>query len=925
MGRGIHEALTGAVGGDEVLEREQALAEVCLNGQVDGVTGHIGHEAAHAGELTKLRLGATGAGVGHHVDGVVLSEALKHLGAELVGALGPSVNDLDVTLPLGEEAVLVVLVDLVDLVLRLVEHLLLLGRDDGIPDRNRKARDGGVVEARLLDGVENGLDIGGAVAVTRVVDEVLDVALVHLVVDEGVVRRQAARVEDHAADGGLDAHRVIGDVVVHGAVPLVEGAENPATVLDHIGVLRPHANLDVCLDVQVVAVVEGENCVVEVGKDAALALGAVLGRGEEVRTEDHVLRRHGDNLAGGGLAQVVGREHEDARLGLRLRGERHVNRHLVAIEVGVEGGAHQRVQVDGLALNEDRLEGLDGEAVQRRSAVEEHQAILDDLVEHIPNGGHAAIDGALGTLDVLNLAQLDQATHHEGLEELERHGRGQAALVQLEVRVDDDDRTAGVVDALAQQVLAEAALLALEGLGKRLQRTSATAGDGTATAAVVEECVNRLLEHALLVVDDDRGRIEVKQALESVVTVDHATVEVVQVRRGKAAAVELHHGAQVGRDHGDDVQDHVGRVVATLEEGVDDLQALDGLLALLLLRVIGGDDGAKLGGLLLEVNATEQLAHGLGAHAALEVDAVVALELGEERLVGDELALLELHELLVGLAAKRLLFLVLLLEVGDAGTDLLLGEGLDVVELVSRGLALLLQALDLVVALGVQLLEVCSQLLLEVVGIGLAGLGVDVSDDVAREVENLFQVLALHVEQARHGEACGALEVPDVAYGSGELDVAHALAAHLGRGHLDAAALADDALEADALVLAAGALPVLDGTEDLLAEQAVLLRLERAVVDRLGLLDLAVRPAANLVCRGKRDLDSVEVGGIEFCHSRYSLSLLASPTRSSDSPRSRARPLTRSSVVLMLAKTSTGFSLAAAFFSSSGLGSAFFL
>ena len=280
--------------------------------------------------------------------------------------------------------------------------------------------------------------------------------------------------------------------------------------------------------------------------------------------------------------------------------------------------------------------------------------------------------------------------------------------MQLEVRVDDDDRTAGVVDTLAQQVLAEAALLALEGLGERLERASATAGDGTTTAAIVEEGVHGLLEHALLVVDDDCGSVKVEQALESVVAVDHATVEVVEVGRSKAATVELHHGAQVGRDHGDDVQDHVGGVVAALEEGVDDLQALDGLLALLLLGVLGRDDGAKLGGLLLEVDATEQLTHSLGAHAALEVDAVVALELGEERLIGDELALLELHELLVGLAAQRLLLLVLLLEIGDTGTDLLLGEGLDVVKLVTGGLALLLQTLDLVVTLGVQLLEVCG-------------------------------------------------------------------------------------------------------------------------------------------------------------------------------------------------------------------------
>jgi hypothetical protein len=81
-----------------------------------------------------------------------------------------------------------------------------------------------------------------------------------------------------------------------------------------------------------------------------------------------------------------------------------------------------------------------------------------------------------------------------------------------------------------------------------------------------------------------------------------------------------------------------------------------------------------------------------------------------------------------------------------------------------------------------------------------------------------------------------------VGHGSGELDVAHALAADLRAGHLDAAALADDALEAHALVLAAVALPVPGGTEDLLAEEAVTLRLQRAVVDGLRLLDLTVAP-----------------------------------------------------------------------------------
>src|SRR5262249_38851185 len=80
----------------------------------------------------------------------------------------------------------------------------------------------------------------------------------------------------------------------------------------------------------------------------------------------------------------------------------------------------------------------------------------------------------------------------------------------------------------------------------------------------------------------------------------------------------------------------------------------------------------------------------------------------------------------------------------------------------------------------------------------------------------------------------------------------------LGPGHLDAAALADDALEPDPLVLAAVALPVTGRAEDLLAEEALLLGLERAVVDGLWLLDLTVRPPTGVVGRGESDPEPVE-------------------------------------------------------------------
>ena len=444
-----------------------------------------------------------------------------------------------------------------------------------------------------------------------------------------------------------------------------------------------------------------------------------------------------------------------------------------------------------------------------------------------PDKAGAALDRALGALDVLDLAKLDKALHDEGLEELQRHGLGQTALVQLELGVRNDYGTSGVVDALTQQVLAEATLLALEGLGKGLERTTAASGNRTAATAVVEQCVDGLLQHALLVVHDDRGSIEVEQALKTVVTVDNATIQIVQIGRSEATAVELDHRTKIGRNDRNDVEDHVGGVVMALQEGIDDLKALDGFLALLLLAIDVGDDGLQALGLGLQVDGGQQVANGLGAHVAAEVHGVVALHLAEQRLVGDQVALGEFHECLERVGAQLLLVLALFLDVDDAGGDLLLGQGLLIGELIEvLGVALLLQRLDLACALGVDLLEVGGELLAQILRVGLARLVVDVRDDIAGEVEHLLQVLALDVEQAAHGEAGGALEIPDVAYRGGKLDVAHALATHLGRGDLDAAALADDALEANALVLAARALPVLGGTEDLLAEQAVLLGLE---------------------------------------------------------------------------------------------------
>src|SRR5919108_729607 len=168
---------------------------------------------------------------------------------------------------------------------------------------------------------------------------------------------------------------------------------------------------------------------------------------------------------------------------------------------------------------------------------------------------------------------------------------------------------------------------------------------GGVRAPVVEERVDGLLQHPLLVVDDDLGRAEVEQPLEAVVPVDHPAVEVVEVARGEAAAVELHHRPQLGRNDRDRLEDHPLGPVLRLDERVDDLQALD--RALLLLPLGRVDRVPQERGLGVEVEVLEQLPDRLRAHAAREVDveavrrAEAVLQLAEELLVADDLLRLE--------------------------------------------------------------------------------------------------------------------------------------------------------------------------------------------------------------------------------------------------------------------------------------------
>ena len=163
----------------------------------------------------------------------------------------------------------------------------------------------------------------------------------------------------------------------------------------------------------------------------AFALGVRLNGSHIVDSQNHVLGWIYDCSAVGRVKQVSGAEHQCPALHLRGLSERNVDGHLVSVKVGVEGFAGERVQSERLSFNQNRLKGLDSQAVQSRRAVEHYRVLAYDFVQNGENFRSLLLNIELGLLKVEGDAFVHQFFHDEGLEQFKRHLCGKAALPKL--------------------------------------------------------------------------------------------------------------------------------------------------------------------------------------------------------------------------------------------------------------------------------------------------------------------------------------------------------------------------------------------------------------------------------------------------------------------------------------------------------------
>src|SRR4051812_9331036 len=374
---GVREALTGTVGRDEVLEDREAFGEVRLHRTLEDLALRIRHQAAHTGELADLLERASGSRVGHHVDRVEVIEVLDHLLTDLVGRRVPLLDDRVVALFLSDQAHVVLVVDLRDLALVAVQDLLLDRRNDGVVLGDRDAGLGREVEAQLLERVQHGRGRVSAVLLDQTLDDVVHVLLPQRAVDEGELRRVVLALFQVVAERAIDAlvendapDRGEHVVVLTGAAVLRQVVQlHHAVLVRELGLLRGTEDVRTLAVVLLAPLAAADLLLLVRQLLVARPVGQVVG------AQHHVLARHRQRRAMSRRQDVVRRQHQQPRLRLGLGREREVDSHLVAVEVRVERVADERVDLNRLALDEDRLERLKAEPVQRRCAVQQDRGL----------------------------------------------------------------------------------------------------------------------------------------------------------------------------------------------------------------------------------------------------------------------------------------------------------------------------------------------------------------------------------------------------------------------------------------------------------------------------------------------------------------------------------------------------------------------
>ena len=298
----------------------------------------------------------------------------------------PDVDHFVIALTVGDQSRRILLLDLLYLGLRQIQNAGLLLGNHHVVDAERNARAGRVAKTHVHELVgENHSLLKANLPITGV-DNAGDGLLVHGPVDQ-IERKPLGHDlgEQRASDSGLQ-----------GAAPL-----GIVTILSVQGFGNAHPDLGVQIhNLVLIGAVDFR----DVTKEHAFTASIDALTGHVIQAKHHILGGHNDGIAVGRRQNVVGSHHQGASLQLSFQRQWDMHRHLVPVEVRVKRGTYQRVQLDGLALDQYWLKRLDTQAMQGRRPVQEHGMLADHLFQDVPDLRTLSFNQSLCSLDGGRLA-----------------------------------------------------------------------------------------------------------------------------------------------------------------------------------------------------------------------------------------------------------------------------------------------------------------------------------------------------------------------------------------------------------------------------------------------------------------------------------------------------------------------------------------
>ena len=257
--------------------------------------------------------------------------------------------------------------------------------------------------------------------------------------------------------------------------------------------------------------------------------------------------------------------------------------HLVSIEVGIVSRTYQRMKLDRLTFYKDRLKCLDTKSVQCGGTVQHNRMLLDHIFKHIPYLRLKSLNHLLCIFNIMCCSVCYKFFHNKWF---------------------------------TKQVLTETSGLTFQHIRQRLQCSVTRSCYRTSTTAVVDQCVNSFLKHTLLVSYDNVRCSQLKESLQTVISVDDPSVQIIQVRCSETSTIKLYHRTQIRWDNRDCCKDHPLRSVAGLAECFYNFQTLYDSRTFLSCRIL--QSCLKFCIFLLKVDGLKKFLNGFCTHSYTE-------------------------------------------------------------------------------------------------------------------------------------------------------------------------------------------------------------------------------------------------------------------------------------------------------------------